>query len=66
MIKNFLISDTSVKLMEDFKKNIKNSINKIDPNLVKIIQRGNIFPDLVREYIINEVTNTIFQKKRVL
>ncbi len=47
----------------DFKKNIKDSINKIDPNLLNIIKRGNIFPDFVREYIIHEVTNTIFLKK---
>ena len=49
--------------MEDLKKNIKNYINKIDPNLLNIIKRGNIFPDFVREYIIHEITNTIFLKK---
>jgi parvulin-like peptidyl-prolyl isomerase len=49
--------------MEDLKNKIKNSINKIDPNLLNIIKRGNIFPDFLREYIINEVTNTIFLKK---
>ena len=63
MIKNFLISKTIVKLIEDLKKDIKNSIKKIDTNLLNIIKQGNIFPDFVREYTINEITNTIFLEK---
>ena len=49
--------------MEDLTKNIKNSINKIDPNLFNIIKRGNIFPDFLREYIIHELTSRIIFKK---
>lgn len=49
--------------MEDLKKNIKNSIDKIDPNLLNIIKVGNIFPDFLRVLIIHEVTNTILFKK---
>ena len=63
MIKNFLISKTIVKLIEDLKKDIKNSIKKIDTNLLNIIKLVNIFPDFVREYTINEITNTIFLEK---
>ena len=63
MIKNFLISKTIVNLIKDLKKDIKNSINKIDTNILNIIKLGNIFPDFAREYTINEITNTIFLKK---
>ena len=65
MIKKFLVSKTLFKVMISFKKDIKNSIIKINPNLVNIIKLGNIFPDLFREYIFNKVKNKIF-KKRIL
>ena len=48
--------------MEELKNKIKNFIKKIDPKLLDIIKRGNIFPDFLRIYIIYEITNTIFLK----
>ena len=49
--------------MADLITKIKNHIKKIDPELLDIIKRGNIFPDLLREYIIHEITNSIFLKQ---
>ena len=48
--------------MEELKNKIKNFIKNIDPKLLDIIKRGNIFPDFLRIYIIYEITNTIFLK----
>ena len=48
--------------MEELKNKIKNFIKKIDPKLLDIIKRGNIFPDFLKIYIICEITNTIFLK----
>ena len=49
--------------MEEFKTQIKNFIRGIDPELLDIIKRGNIFPDLLREYIVHKITNSIFLKE---
>jgi len=51
--------------MEELKTQIKNYIRGIDPKLLDIIKRGNIFPDFLREYINHEITKKIFLKKNL-
>ena len=51
--------------MEELKTQIKNYIRGIDPKLLDIIKRGNIFPDFLRGYINHEITKKIFLKKNL-